>query len=86
MTMELQGKSILIRPDDNPELSEGGLEIPKTATEKPRTGMVIDVGPGCELVSKGSKIIYPRKSASVIIVEGEELHFIIEDQLHFVYE
>lgn len=82
--MELQGKAILILPDDNPEKTKGGIINPVTKA-KPDTGEVIDHGPGCTVVHKGAKVQYQRKGASVISLDEVEHHFIIEDQIVFVY-
>lgn len=84
--MRLQGKTILILPDDPPERSEGGVLIPKTVKEKPNEGIVLDIGPGCELAHRGSRVQYPRKQANVMQIGGVEHHLIIEDQLFYVYD
>lgn len=84
--MKLHGKSILVLPDENPETTNGGIEIPKTVKDKPSEGIIIDCGPGCETVKPGKKIIYHRKGASVIILDEREHHFIIEDQVRYVYQ
>lgn len=82
--MRLQGKAILIIPDDNPEKTSTGIINP-VMLEKPNTGKVVDKGPGCELVLVGDKVMYHRKGASVIMLEGKEAHFIIEDQIIYVH-
>jgi co-chaperonin GroES (HSP10) len=84
--MEVQGKAVLILPDDNPEKTKSGIINP-VMRAKPDTGTVIDHGPGCEVVYKGAKVQYQRKGASIIHLEGfaVEHHFIIEDQIVFVY-
>lgn len=81
--MELQGKAVLIKPDENPE-KMGSIHIPETAKDKPNSGIVIDVGPGCKEISKGDRVKYPRKAGNVIIIEGVEHHFIIEDQIEYI--
>ena len=83
--MEPQGKTVLIRPEDNPE-KEREIIIPKTVKEKPNIGAVIEVGPGCESVKAGDRVQYARKGASVMNRDGEELHWIIEDQIFYIYE
>jgi co-chaperonin GroES (HSP10) len=81
--MKIQGKGILVLPDDNPNATSKGILIPKTVKEKPKTGKVIDIGPGCKDVNIGDAINYERKGASVINLDGVEHHFIIEDQVYY---
>jgi len=82
--MRLQGKAILIAPEDNPEKTESGIINP-VMKDKPNIGKVLFCGPGCELVQEGDRVQYRRKGASVIIERGIEKHFIIEEQIVFVY-
>jgi len=81
--MNLQGKSILILPDDNPESTKG--IINPVSKKKPNTGEVIDHGPGCELVQAGDAVQYKRQGASVMWQDDVEHHFIIEDQIIFIH-
>lgn len=83
--MILQGKSVLILPDELPEKTKGGLNIPRTATEKPSSGVVVDTGPLCETVSKGDRVLFVRKSASVIIIDDKEHYFITENKISYIY-
>lgn len=84
--MKLQGKAVLILPDDNPEKTDGGIMIPKTVEEKPLTGKVTDCGPGCEEVHVGNRVIYNRKGSSVIQIDEVEYHFISEHQISYIYD
>lgn len=52
--MRLQGKAVLILPENLPEKSEGGIHIPETVKEQPIIGNVVACGPGCEDVSQGT--------------------------------
>ena len=83
ISMKLQGKAILILPDDNPESAKG--VINPVSKKKPNTGRVIGCGPGCELVQVGDYVQYKREGASVMWEAGLELHFIIEDQIIFIH-
>lgn len=84
--MRVQGKALLILPEDNPEKTEGGIHIPATATDKPNIGWVIEAGPGCENAKKGDRIQYNRKGSSIINIDDIEHHFISEDQIAYIYE
>lgn len=80
--MKLQGKAILIRPDEGSE-SPSGIIIPNKK-EKSTTGEVVDCGSECELVNKGSKVHYRRQSSSTIIVDGEQLMIAYEEMILYV--
>lgn len=80
--MRLQGNSILVKPDENPDKTKGGIINP-LSKDKPNTGTVVQVGRACEICVAGDKIQYKRKGASVMDYEGVEHHFIIEDQIFF---
>lgn len=62
---------VLIRPDDEKNVSDGGIFLPGKAAEKPNTGMVIAVGPG-EYDDKGEHI-------EVGVEEGNRVMFYEED-------
>lgn len=84
--MILQGRSILILPESNPEKTEGGIHIPATAKEQPLIGKAVLCGPGCEDVKQGNRVQYNRKGSSIINIDGVEHHFIVEDQIAYIYE
>jgi len=80
--MKVQGRGILIKPDENPEKTKGGIINP-IVKEQPNTGLVVQVGDGCEICTAGDRIQYKRKGASIIYLEDVEHHFIIEEQIFF---
>lgn len=84
--MRLQGKNVLILPDELPEKTRGGLNIPRTAKEKPSLGVVIDIGPLCEEVKKGDRVQFVRKSSSIIQIDDKEYCFVHETKISFIYE
>jgi co-chaperonin GroES (HSP10) len=86
--MEVFGSAILIKPDILPERTESGkLVIPKNSKEMlPPWGTVVDAGPLCTLVKKGDHVSFPRKSASVIVIEGEDHYFVTEHKLFYIKE
>jgi co-chaperonin GroES (HSP10) len=83
--MKIQGKAVLILPDPLPEKTKGGLSVPKTANEQPKEGTVIDCGPICENVTKGDRVIFARKAASIIEHDGKEHCLIAEDKIFYIY-
>lgn len=84
--MRVQGKALLVLPENNPEKSEGGIQIPATVKEKPNIGCVIEAGAGCVDAKIGDRIQYHRKGSSVITIDEVEHHFIDENQITYIYE
>ena len=83
---EEQGNAVLVLPDELPEKTRKGILIPRTAKEKPQSGLVIDCGPRCEEVKKGDRIQYSRKSASAIHIEGKLHYYTTEDKIFYIYD
>ena len=83
--MKIQGKAVLILPESLPEQSNGGIHIPKTVKEQPIIGKVVACGPGCEDVAAGDRVQYKRAGASTMIMDDTEYHFIVEEQIVYIY-
>ena len=86
--MKMLGNAVLIKPDKIPERSESGaLLIPKTSQEMlPEWGEIIDCGPECDLAKIGERVIFPRKSASIMVVDGVDHYITNEHRLKFIQE
>jgi len=84
--MQVLGSAILIKPDQLPERTPSGkLIIPKSSKELlPQWGEIIEAGPACEVARKGMRCIFPRKQASVIIIDNKDFYFLNEHQIKFV--
>jgi len=81
------GSKVLIRRDDAPETTEGGIIIPDTANEKPLEGVVVAVGDGAILqngtkvamsVKKGDVVFFGPYSGTEITLEEKD-HVIIDE-------
>jgi chaperonin GroES len=81
---------ILVRRIEEQETTKGGLIIPDTAKEKPQEGEVLAVGKGKLKedgkvipldVKKGDRILLGRYSGTDIVVDGEELLIMREDEV-----
>ncbi len=81
------GSKVLVRRDDAPETTEGGIIIPDTANEKPLEGVVVAVGDGAILqngkkvamtVKKGDVVFFGPYSGTEIALEGKD-HVIIDE-------
>lgn len=86
--MQVLGNAILIKPDVLPERTKSGnLIIPATSKEMlPEWGEVIDCGPACKETKIGMHIIFPRKSASVIVIDNQDYYFTNEHRIFFMRE
>lgn len=89
------GDRILVRQDDEPQKTEGGIYLPETAQEAPQWGTVVRVGPGkrldngqvCELSLKaGDKVIFGKYSGTKVKIDQDELLFMREEDVMAVVE
>jgi chaperonin GroES len=81
------GSKVLVRRDDAPDTTEGGIIIPDTSNEKPLEGEVVAVGDGAILqngtkvamtVKKGDIVFFGPYSGTEITLEGKD-HVIIDE-------
>ena len=81
MTIQPLDDRVLVIPDDiTEERTRGGLIIPDTAKEKPRTGRVVAVGTDEDLrekVKEGDKILFAKYGGEEIQVDSVE-HRIVQ--------
>lgn len=84
------GDRILVKQDDEPQKSEGGIFLPESAKEAPQFGTVLTVGPGKMLengevraltVKKGDKVIFGKYAGTKIKMGTEELMFMREEDI-----
>jgi co-chaperonin GroES (HSP10) len=81
--MHILGNAVLILPDKPPEKTAQGLAIPATNKDNTETGTVIDVGPACTGIDRGDRIHFPRKSCSVIEIDGKTMFFTNEYKIFY---
>jgi len=81
---------ILVRRIEEQETTKGGLIIPDTAKEKPQEGEVLAVGKGKLKedgkvipldVKKGDRILFGKYSGTDIVVDGDDLLIMREDEV-----
>ena len=86
---------VLIKRKEAPKTTKSGLILPSSSTEKLNQGTVLEVGHGHvgndgtvrELqVKKGDLVVFGKFSGSTIIVEGEELLILKEEELLGILE
>ena len=75
---------VIVRPDEAVRVSKGGIAIPETAGERPRTATVVAVGPG--RVTEHGNRIEPRakKGDRVLINRGRGTDIVIGEVPHLV--
>lgn len=92
MTMNVSplGDRVLVKQDDEPQKTEGGIYLPESAKEAPQWGVVMNVGPGKLLengevrpcaVKKGDKVIFGKYAGTKIKLNNEELLFMREEDI-----
>lgn len=83
--MQMMGHAILIKPDRLPERTPSGkLIIPKSSKEMLQNwGTVLQVGPACTEIKEGMRVIFPRKQASVIVIDDKDHYIITEHNIKY---
>ncbi len=81
------GDRVIIRPDEQEEVTKSGLVLPDTAKEKPQQGTVVAVGAGrvtddgktipLEL-KEGSTVLYAKYSGTEVRLNDEDLLIVSE--------
>ncbi len=80
---------MLVRVDEA-EATQGGIFLPESAQEKPKTGIVVSVGEGRRLedgsfapveVAEGDRVLFTKYGGTEITVDGEELMVMSTSQI-----
>jgi chaperonin GroES len=87
------GDNILVRPDERPTKTPGGIELPDLVLDsKVQTGEVVGVGPGKpsmtgalipSTIQVGDIVTYDRYSATAVEVEGVKAVVIKEQNIYY---
>jgi chaperonin GroES len=84
------GDKVVVRRMDAEQMSPGGIHLPDTAAERPRQGRVLSVGDGCRLangtrakprVGEGDRVLFHRYAGTEVVVDGQELLIMNEDDI-----
>jgi co-chaperonin GroES (HSP10) len=83
--MKVFGKTVLIKPDILPIRTESGaLLVPQNSKELlPEWGVAVQTGPSCKQVRVGDRVHFPRKVASVIVIDNEDFYFVPEHRIFY---
>jgi chaperonin GroES len=81
---------VVIKRLDSAETTAGGILLPDAAREKPQQGRVLSVGDGRLLssgnraphqVSEGDRVLFPRWAGVEVVINGQELLILSEDEI-----
>jgi len=84
------GEKVVVKRLEAEEMTSGGIVLPDTAREKPQQGRVLSVGDGKLLgdgtraehqVSEGDRVLFGSYSGTEVVVDGEELLIMSEDDI-----
>ncbi len=84
------GEKVVVKRLEAEETTSGGIILPDTAQEKPQQGRVLSVGDGRLLpdgtrsphqVSEGDRVLFSSYAGAEIVVDGEELLIMSEDEI-----
>ncbi len=81
---------VVIKRLDAEQTTAGGIVLPDAAREKPQEGRVLSVGDGRLLssgsrvphqVSEGDRVLFQRWAGTEVVINGQELLILNEDQI-----
>jgi chaperonin GroES len=81
---------VVIKRLDSAATTAGGILLPDAAREKPQQGRVLSVGDGRLLasgsrvphqVSEGDKVLFQRWAGAEVVINGQELLILSEDEI-----
>jgi chaperonin GroES len=84
------GEKVVVKRLESEEITAGGIVLPDTAKEKPRQGRVLSVGDGRLLpdgtraghqVGEGDRVLFDSYAGSEVVIDGEELLIMREDEI-----
>ena len=84
------GEKVVVKRLDAEETTAGGIVLPQAAQEKPREGRVLSVGDGRLLssgarlahqVKEGDRVLFGSYAGTEVVVDGEDLLIMSEDEI-----
>ena len=95
LNMKPLGSRVVVEPNEQEEITAGGIVLPETAKEKPQQGTVLAIGQGDRDedgkripmdVAVGDKILFAKYSGTEIKMDGKKLLILRESDLLAVIE
>ena len=84
------GEKVVVKRLQAEETTAGGIVLPDSAQEKPQQGRVLSVGDGRLLddgsradfqVSEGDRVLFSSYAGTEVVIDGEELLIMSEDEI-----
>jgi len=84
------GSRVVVEPNEQEEITAGGIVLPETAKEKPQKGNVLAIGPGDRDesgkrvpmdVAVGDQILFAKYSGTEIKLDGKKLLILRESDI-----
>jgi chaperonin GroES len=84
------GANLVVKRIAADEVTAGGIVLPDSAKEKPRQGRVLSTGDGRMLpsgaraahqVSEGDRVVFDAYAGAEVMVDGQELLIMSEDEI-----
>jgi len=95
MNLKPLADRLVVEPNEQEEVTAGGIILPETAKEKPQQGKVIAAGPGRTdekgkrvdmEVKVGDRVLYAKYSGTEIKLEGKKVLILRESDILAVVE
>lgn len=84
------GNRVVVEPEEQEDITSGGIVLPETAKEKPQQGKVLAAGPGERDddgkripldVKEGDKVLFAKYSGTEIKLDGKKVLILRESDL-----
>jgi len=84
------GNNVVVKRLETEQTTPGGIVLPDTAAERPQQGRVLSVGDGRLLpngtratpqVGEGDRVVFGRYAGVEVVIDGEELLIMSEDEI-----
>ena len=84
------GENVVIKRLEAEQVTAGGIVLPDAAREKPQQGQVLSVGDGRLLadgsraqhqVAEGDRVLFTSYAGNEVVVDGEDLLIMAEDDI-----
>lgn len=89
------GNRVVVEPEEQEEMTSGGIVLPETAKEKPQKGKVLATGPGDRDdagkrvpldVKEGDTVLFAKYSGTEIKLDGKKVLILRESDLLAIVE
>ena len=87
------GDKVVVKIVEADEMTAGGILLPDTAKKKPTEGEIVAVGEGRVLengkrnalnVKVGDRVIFSKYGGNEVVIDGQELTILDEDQIYAI--